>query len=652
MPRLTEDDLIAQFDERTYERGMDYYENGHVIKPSRLNKTLFAKVIGNRPEPYDVRAELDEDVFTSCTCPVGDMCKHGVALLLKWIHEPEEFSDRGMIFRALESKSKEELLDIIRNAISDHPYLIDGLRIRPDGVKANRANANVNGIISKIRRIVSEDEFYSSDALILKLENIRDITESLEHEGRYTEASIIYQELIAAGLEIFEKIPHYEEASEEAADFVTECVEQFKHSASLISSDDEKYGLLDKVLSLIGMDQLGLNTDELLYGIVTPANIGRIEERFMRDSADDSPLKEGEFRFSREGAIDTLGSLYEHLDMPAERIRLAGYSLDNKDDYARLARALLGSGKADEALDIVRKGLELEEGKSPSLDEAYFAVASALAGQNPEKIDFNLSANIALEILSERFYEGRYRQISGLFKDMGWSERFCDVLIKRLKDRDMLALALVIDGYIDLAVETVENNPDADESIIARVAVAALDRGMRPESARLTAMHITGIGREWDYYSQPSDKLLSNMVSRLDENSLAGVCDHLTRTRLTALAVKMAPLIAGKMPDRSLHIARQYLREMPVDTITSIALAVGKKMPDNGLKICREKVLLDIGISHARYSDAVKLLRIIRQLYESNGRMAEWSKFIGEFASENKGKKKLISMMKDASLTA
>ncbi len=311
MPRLTEDDLIEYFDEGTYERGQEYYENGHVVKPSRLDKTLFAKVIGKRPEPYDVRAELGDEVFTSCTCPVGDMCKHGVALLLKWIHEPEAFSDRGMIFRALESKSKEELLDIIRNAINEHPYLIDELKIRTEGVKANRINANVDGIINKIRRIASEDEYYSPDALVLKLENIRDTAESLEHEGRYTEASVIYLELIGAGLQIFGYIPYYEEVSEEAGDFVSECVRLFKHSASRIGKDDEKYGLLDKILSLIGMDQWGLDTDELLYGIVTPENIGRIEERFMRDSADDSPLKDGEFRFSREGAIETLGSLQD-----------------------------------------------------------------------------------------------------------------------------------------------------------------------------------------------------------------------------------------------------------------------------------------------------------------------------------------------------
>ena len=142
------------------------------------------------------------------------------------------------------------------------------------------------------------------------------------------------------------------------------------------------------------------------------------------------------------------------------------------------------------------------------------------------------------------------------------------------------------------------------------------------------------------------------MVSYSDDKSLISVCDHLTDLRLPALAGKMVPLIASKMPDRSLGIARLYLREISAGTIASIALTIGKKMPDRGLERCREKVMLDIGISHARYGDAIGLLKIIRQLYKSDGRNTEWSSFIREFAEENKGKKKLINMLKDASLTA
>ena len=109
--------------------------------------------------------------------------------------------------RALESKSKDELLDIVKKAINDHPYLIDELKIRIEGVMPNRIGANIDGTIGKIRRIASDDEYYSPDALVLKLENIRDTAESLEHEGHYTEASVIYLELIDAGLQILGIFP-------------------------------------------------------------------------------------------------------------------------------------------------------------------------------------------------------------------------------------------------------------------------------------------------------------------------------------------------------------------------------------------------------------------------------------------------------------
>lgn len=50
---------------------------------------------GTAPEPYEVKVMLGENEVLSaeCTCPYdwGGACKHVVALLLTYIHQPEAF---------------------------------------------------------------------------------------------------------------------------------------------------------------------------------------------------------------------------------------------------------------------------------------------------------------------------------------------------------------------------------------------------------------------------------------------------------------------------------------------------------------------------------------------------------------------------------
>ena len=65
-------------------RGEAYFNQGRVIdlRAEEEGKFCFATVAGSEPEPYRVEIEFDdEEVLTSCTCPLGDNCKHIYATL-------------------------------------------------------------------------------------------------------------------------------------------------------------------------------------------------------------------------------------------------------------------------------------------------------------------------------------------------------------------------------------------------------------------------------------------------------------------------------------------------------------------------------------------------------------------------------------------
>src|SRR5258707_5731381 len=84
---LNEESLLQLAGERTFERGEEYFADGHVIGLKEENGTISARVHGT----YSYRVNLwakDEDLAFQCNCPVGQdraFCKHCVAVGLAWL---------------------------------------------------------------------------------------------------------------------------------------------------------------------------------------------------------------------------------------------------------------------------------------------------------------------------------------------------------------------------------------------------------------------------------------------------------------------------------------------------------------------------------------------------------------------------------------
>jgi hypothetical protein len=62
-----------------------------------------------------------------CTCPYdwGGDCKHIVATLLAWLHEPESFRAPVDLHAALHARSKRELVSILADICALYPHLVD-----------------------------------------------------------------------------------------------------------------------------------------------------------------------------------------------------------------------------------------------------------------------------------------------------------------------------------------------------------------------------------------------------------------------------------------------------------------------------------------------------------------------------------------------
>jgi uncharacterized Zn finger protein len=128
LPRLTEAHVRQLASEKSFERGQKYYRGGAVLEPVRQVLELRAQCQGSDYEPYQVSATLAADGIaeTSCTCPYdyGGICKHVVALLLTYAHEPQAFPPIPPLATLLAGRSREELIALIGEMVKREPELL------------------------------------------------------------------------------------------------------------------------------------------------------------------------------------------------------------------------------------------------------------------------------------------------------------------------------------------------------------------------------------------------------------------------------------------------------------------------------------------------------------------------------------------------
>jgi uncharacterized Zn finger protein len=128
LPRLTEAQMRALATDKSFERGKSYYRGGTVSETVRQGMELRGQCEGSEYAPYEISVTLDARGIkdASCTCPYeyGGICKHIVALLLTYAHQPQAFRDIAPVEEMLENRGKEELIAIISQMSGQDPKLL------------------------------------------------------------------------------------------------------------------------------------------------------------------------------------------------------------------------------------------------------------------------------------------------------------------------------------------------------------------------------------------------------------------------------------------------------------------------------------------------------------------------------------------------
>ena len=126
---LSEADIQASTDDTSFRKGYEYYLNHAIVEPTLSESVLRAFCHSSSGSPYHVETTLlpagDKSAHklasAGCSCPRGGFCKHLVALLLTWLHQPERFVVRSGLMGRLSTKSREELLNLLEQLVQRQP---------------------------------------------------------------------------------------------------------------------------------------------------------------------------------------------------------------------------------------------------------------------------------------------------------------------------------------------------------------------------------------------------------------------------------------------------------------------------------------------------------------------------------------------------
>lgn len=198
LPQLTETHIRNLASGPSFERGKTYYLDGAVLDPICQATHLRARCVGSDYEPYQVSATLAKNGIaeTSCTCPYdyGGICKHIVALLLTYVHEPQAFRTIPPLAALLAGRSREELIAIIGEMIKHEPELLSLVELSVATEKARQGEPlDVSGFRRQARRALRHERPHVIEK---ELSALRDAAARLVKADDWINAGALYHALL------------------------------------------------------------------------------------------------------------------------------------------------------------------------------------------------------------------------------------------------------------------------------------------------------------------------------------------------------------------------------------------------------------------------------------------------------------------------
>ena len=392
LPHLTEKDVENYIPDPYFQRGRNYYHSGAIFDTVRRGSRIEGYCEGSASEPYHVLVTLDEDGIAgdSCTCPMDGDCKHVVALLLAWVHKPDEFSEREPTEDALTGKTKDELIALVQAMLQRAPELERLLDLPlPKGSgkgSQRRTRVDPETYRRQIRYAMRDaGDWEAVFDIAREIGSVVDIGDGFAGQEDWENAQIVYQAVLD------ESLPSYTETQDEgdigseigrAVDGLGECL------AARAGDAEARQAILASLFDMlkwdIGEGGLGMSdgVPELLQQHATVAERADIRQwitaavknitgsewsqnyrretwgRLLLSFADEENVDEFLKQAGKQGLhksvfdkLIQLGRLDEALEVAQKHLTVSGW------ERLQAAQALYAAGRKDYALAFAKAGL-------------------------------------------------------------------------------------------------------------------------------------------------------------------------------------------------------------------------------------------------------------------------------------------------------
>lgn len=410
-PKLKESQIASLATDQSFERGQRYFRDGAITNPVRQGNTLWADCQGT--DLYYPRVTLGPQGVesSSCTCPYdwGGICKHQVALLLTYIHEPNRFQELQPLPQLLAKCSREDLLHMIEQMVQIHPDLIsvvDAPLTPTAGQVLDLAHYQ-----RQVERLFQGNEMHSMAA---GLEALADHGQRLSQTGDWLHAGDVYHLLLAAANHHYDysiqEIDYDGEvgcAIQDIAEGLSNCLEQAgnldaeRHRQWL----DTCFNAVLKDLELGGVDY-GYPASDAIVCHTTEADWAWLEQRVR------AAIQLGKGRavsdWGRSRLVRLLTEWANHWGKP----KLAAALLLELGTPQQQAFFYLDNGALEAAISIARTHFKSLPGLVTQFADAL------LAAKAPD---------LALEFVQDCAQGGRYSYgewLTKFYRDHGQPEQF------------------------------------------------------------------------------------------------------------------------------------------------------------------------------------------------------------------------------------
>jgi uncharacterized Zn finger protein len=518
----------------SFRRGQGYYRQGAVASLILRGQELRAEVAGSQFAPYGVRVVFDAAgiIDATCSCPYvwGGLCKHIVAALLAYSHEPESVRELPELEETLSGLQREELKDLVLKMAERFPSLGEAIEGEIALTSSSEPRqVNVDAIRRSLRASIQAqgypEPYYdywhiSGDLYEARriLDGAWDLIRADDAPGALHVLEAITEEYLEAPDALdWEMMGDY---GGELLDFFEEvgsALTEALLSVELTTDEREDYGAkLDVWLGELGDygvgDTFGAAYLAIEQGWSYPPLVtvleGEIPDDAFFDELFDQPLiiarldvleRRGRYeeylRLSAAAGEDTRHAIMlAGLDRSDEAVEYASKHLRKPEEVLTVAEALREQGDAEAALLVGERGLSLE-GRKVRLAGWVRDLAEGL-GRRGLALEAALAAFHANPSLASYV---RVRELAG----EAWPEHRERLLNHLRQSTSYLPMGKVDvflhENLVGDAIAAVEGDPFG--GLVARVADAAIESHPEwvIETCRRRAEEIMDQGRSKAY---------------------------------------------------------------------------------------------------------------------------------------------------------